>query len=67
MEHEDNKNKEEYGFIKKEFQQMIHDNLAACEEAEKLDAEARARLRQENDNVLFGLGVLTVVIEEIRK
>lgn len=27
IEHEDQKNKEDYGFIKKEFQQMIYDNI----------------------------------------
>lgn len=27
IEHEDQKNKEDYGFIKKEFQQMIYDNV----------------------------------------
>lgn len=31
QEHEDLKNKEEYGFIKKEFQQMILENVVVCE------------------------------------
>lgn len=30
-EHEDMKTKEEYGFIKKEFQQMIVENCVTCE------------------------------------
>jgi hypothetical protein len=67
VEHEESKLKEEYGFVKKEFQQMIYDNLVACEEAERLAEEAKARLKQENDNVIFGVGVLGVVAEEVRK
>ena len=31
MEHEDSKNNEEYGFVKKEFQLMIFDNLVAID------------------------------------
>jgi hypothetical protein len=36
IEHEDQKHKEDLGFIKKEFQQMIYDNIVAIEEIEKL-------------------------------
>ena len=32
VEHEENKQREDYGFVKKEFQQMIHDNLVAADE-----------------------------------
>ena len=31
IEHEEAKHREDYGFIKKEFQQMIYDNLVAAE------------------------------------
>lgn len=40
MEHEEVKNQEEYGFVKKEFQQMIWDNIVACEEGERLASVA---------------------------
>ena len=46
---------------------MIYDNVVACDEAERLVSEAKSRLKQDNDNVLFGLGVLSVVIEEIKR
>ena len=46
---------------------MIYDNIVACEEAERLFSEAKGKLKQENDNVLFGFGVLTVATEEIKK
>jgi hypothetical protein len=66
IEHEENKQREDYGFVKKEFQQMIHDNLTAADEFERL-MKAACLLKRENDNVLFGLGVLAVVQEEVRK
>lgn len=67
VEHEDNKNKEDYGFVKKEFQQMIWDNIVVCDEAERLITTASSRLRQENDNVIFGVGIMKVILEEIKK
>jgi hypothetical protein len=42
---------------------MIWDNLVACEAAEKLASMAELNFKQENDNVLFGLGVIKVVVE----
>lgn len=67
VEHEDNKNKEDYGFVKKEFQQMIWDNIVVCDEAERLITTASSRLRQENDNVIFAVGIMKVILEEIKK
>ena len=46
---------------------MIYDNLVVSEEAERLNAEARSKLQQENDNVVFGFGILSVIMEEIKK
>lgn len=42
---------------------MIYDNIVLCEEAEKLYAVATKTLKQENDNALFGMSILAVVIE----
>lgn len=66
VEHEEQKHKEELGFIKKEFQQMIYDNVVAIEEIERVMAAA-AGLNRENDNVNFGLGVLAVVMEDVQR
>ena len=46
---------------------MIYDNIVACDEAEKIGNQAKSALKQENDNVIFGLGVMNVALEEIRK
>jgi hypothetical protein len=66
IEHEDQKNKEDYGFIKKEFQQMIYDNIVAIEQIDRLMG-ATGSLNRENDNVSFGLGVLAVVMEDVQR
>ena len=41
---------------------MIYDNLTVAEEAERLNAEARSKLKQENDNVVFGFGIMSVIM-----
>ncbi len=61
LQHEESKHSQEYGFVKKEFQQMIADNVVVCDEAERLISSAKTRLRQENDNVIFAIGVMNVI------
>jgi hypothetical protein len=60
VENEETKHREEVGFIKKEFQQMIYDNLVAIGEIDRLMERTHA-LKSENDNVMFGMGVLGVI------
>lgn len=48
--------------MKKEFQQMIVDNVAAIGEIERLMTGV-STLNHENDNVGFGMGILKVVLE----
>lgn len=62
LDHEDSKNKEDYGFVKKEFQNMIMDNLVVIEHAEKVMSSKAKLLQGENDNVTFGVGILRVVM-----
>ena len=45
---------------------MIQDNLTIIEEIERLEKASRG-LKQENDNCMFAMGVLGVVIEEVGK
>jgi hypothetical protein len=52
--------------VKKEFQQMIYDNVVAIEEIERVMASSGG-LNRENDNVNFGLGVLGVVMEDVQR
>jgi hypothetical protein len=40
---------------------MIADNVVVCDEAERLISSAKTRLRQENDNVIFAIGVMNVI------
>lgn len=47
--------------MKKEFQQMILDNVVICDEVDRLIGEARRNLKEENDNTIFGLGVFAVI------
>ena len=67
IEHEEAKTTHEYGFIKKEFQQMIYDNLVAIEEIERLMATRPGSLNSDNDNAMFGLGILNSVAEDTRR
>jgi hypothetical protein len=48
------------GFIKKEFQLLVYDNLVAIDEIQRLLGLTNA-LKKENDNVVFGMGVLNVI------
>lgn len=66
VEHEDQKHKEELGFIKKEFQQMIYDNIVAIEEIERVMGTV-GKLNHENDNTNYGLGVLKVIMEDVQR
>ncbi len=46
---------------------MIFDNLVIMDEAEKLMGSKGNQLKNENDNVMFGLGVLSVIMQDIQK
>lgn len=62
------KAKEEYGFIKKEFQQMIVENCVICEEFIKLADKIGAFPGKESlDNVMFADGVVQTMLKEVRK
>lgn len=67
LENEDSKHKEEYGYVKKEFQQMIYDNLVGAEELERVIAEAKSKIKQEYDNSAFGLTIMGIIGEEAKK
>jgi hypothetical protein len=67
VENDHMKKEGDFGFVKKEFQQMIYDNLVVIEEIEKLMATRVPQLNADNDNVMFGQGILAVVLQEVAK
>ena len=46
---------------------MIMDNLVAIDEIERLMSTRPGTLNSENDNVMFGLGMLKAVAEDTRR
>ena len=61
LENESKKSEQEYGFIKKEFQQMIVENLVIADEIIKLQGIAKKLPGQEEDNVIFANMILEVM------
>ena len=45
---------------------MIFDNIASIEEIERL-MTTTGNLNRENDNVAFGLGILSAIMEDVQK
>ena len=52
---------EEYGFIKKEFQDMINENLVLADEIIKLSGICKKLPGQELDNVMFACHLVGVM------
>lgn len=68
QEHEEMKGKEEYGFIKKEFQVMVVENSVVCEEFIKIAQKVDNFPDKENlDNVMFASSIIQAMLVDVKK
>ena len=68
LEHEALKVNEDYGFVKKEFQKMVMDNLSAINELERLHKEVvNFPNKQALDNVIFAEAVINNLMQDVAK
>lgn len=67
-EHEEMKDKEEYGFVKKEFQNMIMENCVIAEEFVKIQKKISNFSNKENlDNAQFAESIFLAMLEEVQR